>query len=106
MSISKSNWSRTSGIDTSIPIYDDPTISYDDSIEYYDGYNAATITTEDVKFDNWSATAEIPLNALWTPESISAGTVNGSPLGITLVFTHDTSTSSVSIPTTNWTDDG
>lgn len=76
MTINKSNWSdsgtpanaswlRTSGIDASIPLYDDATISYDDITEYYDGYNANIITEDDVKFDSWVNSGTL-LNSSWS----------------------------------------
>ena len=58
-------WVRTSGIDTSIPVYDDSTISYDDSTEYYDGYNANTITEEDVVFAQYTSDVVVT-NTAWT----------------------------------------
>lgn len=58
-------WSRTGGIDSVTTTYDDSTVSYDSSIIYYDGYDATTITTEDVKFDSWTS-AQTPSNAAWT----------------------------------------
>lgn len=60
-----SQWTRPSGIDTSVPTYDDATISYDDSSEYYDGYDATTITVDDVKFDNWTDSGA-PSKSTWT----------------------------------------
>ncbi len=47
-------WLRNSGIDTSVPTYDDPTISYNDPLEFYDGYDATTVTEDDVKFTAWT----------------------------------------------------
>lgn len=58
------SWSRAGGIDTNVPAYDDATLAYDDSATYYDGFNATTITTEDVKFDNWTNT-QTPSNSTW-----------------------------------------
>ena len=57
-------WIRPSGIDDSIPTYNDPTLSYNEVTEYYDGYNATTITTEDVKFDLWAG--DSVSNSTWT----------------------------------------
>ena len=56
---------RNSGIDTSVPTYNDSTVSYNDSLEYYDGYDANTITEEDVKFAAYTEIA-IPANASWS----------------------------------------
>lgn len=58
-------WSRTSGIDSVTTTYDDIMVSYDSSTTYYDGYDATTITTEDVKFDSFT-NAQTPSNAAWT----------------------------------------
>ena len=58
-------WARNSGIDTSVPTYNDSTVSYNDPLEYYDGYDANTITEEDVKFAAYTEIA-IPANASWS----------------------------------------
>lgn len=58
-------WARNSGIDTSVPTYDDLTVYYDTLLTYYDGYNANIITQEDVKFAAYTEIA-IPANANWT----------------------------------------
>lgn len=74
-------WARTSGIDTSISEYDDATLSYDEATEYYDGYDATTITTEDVKFGAWTNSGT-PSNSSWsasgTPEN-NTWTDSGTP---------------------------
>lgn len=80
MAIDKTNWSsnqplvnaqwaRTSGIDTNIRLYDDLTISYDDSLVFYDDYDAATITTEDIKFDNWATVGNVN-NGNWSDTNV------------------------------------
>lgn len=63
-STNSTQWARASGIDDSIPAYDDSTLSYDQVTEYYDGYDASTITTEDVNFDLWSETG-LPNHTAW-----------------------------------------
>lgn len=57
------DWSNPSGISNS-PLYDDATISYDDPLIYYDGYDASTITNDDVIFDLWTE-SNIPSNSAW-----------------------------------------
>jgi len=58
-------WARNSGIDTSVPTYDDSSVTYDQATEYYDGYNANIITEDDVKFSQFTD-AGVPANAAWT----------------------------------------
>lgn len=58
-------WARNSGIDTSVPTYSDSTISYSEATEFYNGYDATTITEDDVKFSAYSDSGT-PANAVWT----------------------------------------
>ena len=58
-------WARNSGIDTSVPTYDDSTISYDEATEYYDGYAADVITVDDTRFANYTSDST-PSASNWT----------------------------------------
>lgn len=58
-------WARNSGIDTSVPTYSDSTVSYSDPLEYYNGYPADTITSDDVRFSAWSTDSGVN-NSGWT----------------------------------------
>jgi hypothetical protein len=62
-------WSRTSGIDTSIPTYD-AIISYGEAAEFYDGYDATTITEDDVHFSAYTE-VQIPTGASFTETAIA-----------------------------------
>lgn len=63
--ITNTAWARNSGIDTSIPTYDDSTLTYDEITEYYDGFNSNIITEDDVHFS--AITDETPpANSSWT----------------------------------------
>ena len=59
-----SAWARNSGIDTSVPTYSDSSISYSEATEFYNGYDATTITEDDVKFSTYLDSG-IPANATW-----------------------------------------
>lgn len=63
--INDTNWARASGIDTNVPTYNDFTISYSDPLTYYNGYNANTITEDDVHFTAYVNT-DIPPNTGWS----------------------------------------
>lgn len=63
---STSQWLRT--FETSIPLYDDSTITYDEITEYYDGYNSGIITEDDVKFSAFTE-AGLPVNTAWADVS-------------------------------------
>ncbi len=56
-------WLRPSGIDN-VPQFDDATISYDDPLIYYDGYDASIVTADDILFDLWTD-SNIPANSAW-----------------------------------------
>lgn len=58
-------WSRAGGIDTDVPTYDDPLVSYNDSSVFYDGYDATAITGDDVRFSTFTNSGT-PANAAWT----------------------------------------
>ena len=58
------SWSRPGGVDSG-NTYDDSTVSYDDSLVYYDGFDATTITSDDVKFSTFTD-AGTPATSAWT----------------------------------------
>lgn len=60
---SSTNWSRTGGIDSNIPLYNDSTISYSDSATYYNGYNGNTTTVDDVKFSVFTEAGSVAKSA-------------------------------------------
>lgn len=62
-------WARNSGIDTSIPTYD-AIISYGEAAEFYDGYDATTITEDDVHFSAYTE-VQIPTGASFTETAIA-----------------------------------
>lgn len=63
-SANTTDWDRAGGIDAATT-YDDSTLAYDDSATYYDGYDATTITADDVKFTAFTEAGAVS-NASWT----------------------------------------
>lgn len=67
---SSSQWSKNkarSDLQDAAPLYNDSTITYSDSLIYYNGYNSTTTTPEGENPATWTKESESP--ATWTREA-------------------------------------